>query len=182
MGFLDSIMNFLVKLAEGFIGMFQAGADTFTGLVTGIIPLLIVLITAINALIRMIGEERINRLARRSTKNIILRYTLFPVLAVFFLTNPMAYTFGKFLPEKQKPAFYDSAVSFVHPITGLFPHANPAELFVYLGISAGITTLGLSLGPLAIRFFLVGIIVILIRGIVTEIITVRMMKAKGMEV
>ncbi|MBZ5202332.1 PTS glucitol/sorbitol transporter subunit IIC [Planomicrobium chinense] len=175
-------MDFLVRLAEGFIGMFQAGADTFTGLVTGIIPLLIVLITAINALIRIIGEERINRLARRSTKNIILRYSLFPVLAVFFLTNPMAYTFGKFLPEKQKPAFYDSAVSFVHPITGLFPHANPAELFVYLGISAGITTLGLSLGPLAIRYFLVGIIIILIRGIVTEIITVRMMKAKGMEV
>ncbi|MDN7244112.1 PTS glucitol/sorbitol transporter subunit IIC [Planococcus shenhongbingii] len=175
-------MNFLVRLAEGFIGMFQAGADTFTGLVTGIIPLLVVLITAINALIRLIGEERINRLARKSTKNMILRYTLFPVLAVFFLTNPMAYTFGKFLPEKQKPAFYDSAVSFVHPITGLFPHANPAELFVYLGISAGITTLGLSLGPLAIRYFLVGVIVILIRGIVTELITVRMMKAKGMEV
>ncbi|ETP69640.1 PTS system glucitol/sorbitol-specific IIC component [Planomicrobium sp. HSC-17F08] len=182
MGVVNSILDFLVKLAEGFIGMFQAGADTFTGLVTGIIPLLIVLITAINALIRIIGEERINRLARRSTKNIILRYSLFPVLAVFFLTNPMAYTFGKFLPEKQKPAFYDSAVSFVHPITGLFPHANPAELFVYLGISAGITTLGLSLGPLAIRYFIVGIIVILIRGIVTEIITVRMMKAKGMEV
>lgn len=175
-------MDFLVKLAEGFIGMFQAGADTFTGLVTGIIPLLIVLITAINALIRLIGEERINRLARKSTKNIVLRYTLFPVLAVFFLTNPMAYTFGKFLPEKQKPAFYDSAVSFVHPITGLFPHANPAELFVYLGIAAGITELGLSLGPLAIRFFLVGVVVILIRGIVTEMITVRMMKAKGMEV
>lgn len=175
-------MDFLVRLAEGFIGMFQAGADVFTGLVTGIIPLLIVLITAINALIRLIGEERINNLARKSTKNIILRYTIFPVLAVFFLTNPMAYTFGKFLPEKQKPAFYDSAVSFVHPITGLFPHANPAELFVYLGIAAGITELGLSLGPLAIRFFLVGVIVILIRGIVTEIITVRMMKAKGMEV
>lgn len=175
-------MDFLVSLAEGFIGMFQAGADTFTGLVTGIIPLLIVLITAINAVIRLIGEERINRLAAKSTKNIILRYTIFPVLAVFFLTNPMAYTFGKFLPEKQKPAFYDSAVSFVHPITGLFPHANPAELFVYLGIAAGITELGLSLGPLAIRFFLVGVIVILMRGIVTEIITVRMMKAKGMEV
>ncbi|MEZ0480412.1 PTS glucitol/sorbitol transporter subunit IIC [Planococcus sp. SSTMD024] len=175
-------MDFLVSLAEGFIGMFQAGADTFTGLVTGIIPLLIVLITAINALIRLIGEERINRLAAKSTKNIILRYTIFPVLAVFFLTNPMAYTFGKFLPEKQKPAFYDSAVSFVHPITGLFPHANPAELFVYLGIAAGITELGLSLGPLAIRFFLVGIIVILLRGIVTEFITIRMMKSKGMEV
>jgi glucitol/sorbitol PTS system EIIC component len=174
-------MDFLVKLAEGFIGMFQQGGETFVGLVTGIIPLLIVLITAINAFIRIVGEERIDRLARKSTKNIILRYTIFPVLAVFFLTNPMAYTFGKFLPEKQKPAFYDSAVSFVHPITGLFPHANPAELFVYLGVSAGITTLGLSLGPLAIRFFIVGVIVILIRGIVTEIITARMMRARGME-
>jgi glucitol/sorbitol PTS system EIIC component len=35
------------------------------------------------------------------------------------------------------------------------------------------------LGPLAIRFFLVGIIVILIRGVVTEFLTVRMMKSKG---
>ena len=87
----------------------------------------------------------------------------------------MAYTFGKFLPEKQKPAFYDSAVSFVHPITGLFPHANPAELFVYMGIAAGITELGLSLGPLALRYFLVGLIVILIRGIVTEKLTIYMM-------
>ncbi|WP_188455007.1 PTS glucitol/sorbitol transporter subunit IIC [Virgibacillus oceani] len=175
-------MDFLVKLAEGFIGMFQAGGEQFMGLVTGIIPLLVVLITFINALIHLIGEERINRLAEKSTKNIILRYTLFPVLAVFFLTNPMAYTFGKFLPEKQKPAFYDSAVSFVHPITGLFPHANPAELFVYMGIAAGITELGLSLGPLAVRYFIVGIIVILIRGIVTERLTLRMMNKKNTEV
>ncbi len=171
-------MDFLVKLAEGFIGMFQEGGDTFVGLVTGIIPLLIALITFVNALIHLIGEQRINRLAEKSTKNIILRYTLFPVLSVFFLTNPMAYTFGKFLPEKQKPAFYDSAVSFVHPVTGLFPHANPAELFVYMGIAAGITELGLSLGPLAIRYFLVGVIVILIRGIVTEKITIYMMNKR----
>ncbi|MFS0675169.1 PTS glucitol/sorbitol transporter subunit IIC [Ornithinibacillus sp. 179-J 7C1 HS] len=174
-------MDFLVKLAEGFIGMFQAGGETFMGLVTGIIPTLVVLITFINALIHLIGEDRINRLAQKSTKNMILRYTVFPVLAVFFLTNPMAYTFGKFLPENQKPAFYDSAVSFVHPITGLFPHANAAELFVYLGIAAGITELGLSLGPLAIRFFLVGVIVILIRGIVTEILTNRMMNKRELE-
>lgn len=175
-------MDFLVKLAEGFIGMFQEGGNVFMGLVTGIIPLLIALITFVNALIYLIGEERINRLAEKSTKNIILRYSLFPILSVFFLTNPMAYTFGKFLPEKQKPAFYDSAVSFVHPITGLFPHANPAELFVYMGIAAGITELGLSLGPLAIRYFIVGVIVILIRGIVTEKITIYMMKKQGKEV
>ncbi len=169
-------MDFLISIAEGFIGMFEAGGETFMGLVTGIIPMLVVLITAVNALIKFIGEERVNNFAQKCTKYFVLRYTIFPFIAVFFLTNPMCYTFGRFLPERQKPAFYDSAVSFVHPITGLFPHANPAELFVYMGVAAGITELGLSLGPLALRFLLVGVVVMLIRGIVTEMITARMLK------
>ncbi len=102
-------------------------------------------------------------------------------MAVFFLTNPMAYTFGRFLPEKYKPAFYDAAVSFVHPILGLFPHANPAELFVYMGIAQGIQQLGLPVGELAIRYFIVGVIVILIKGMVTERLTLRMAKQQGIE-
>ncbi|CEI83383.1 PTS sorbitol transporter subunit IIC [Oceanobacillus oncorhynchi subsp. incaldanensis] len=171
-------MDFLISIAEGFIGMFEEGGETFMGLVTGIIPMLVVLITAVNALIKFIGEDRVNSFAQKCTKYFVLRYTVFPFLAVFFLTNPMCYTFGRFLPERQKPAFYDSAVSFVHPITGLFPHANPAELFVYMGVAAGITELGLSLGPLALRFLLVGIVVMLIRGVVTEMITARMLKNK----
>ena len=175
------MMDWIVKLAEGFIGMFQKGGETFVGMLTGIVPTLICLITAVNAIIKLVGEEKIQRFAQKCTKNIILRYTVFPILAVFFLTNPMAYTFGKFLPERQKPAFYDSAVSLVHPITGLFPHANAAELFVYTGISAGITQLHLSLGPLAIRFFIVGVIVILIRGIITEKITIKMLKNRELK-
>jgi PTS system glucitol/sorbitol-specific IIC component len=87
----------------------------------------------------------------------------------------MAYTVGRFLPERFKPAFYDSAVSFVHPITGLFPHANSGELFVYLGVAAGVSKLGLPLGDLAVRYLLVGMVVIFIRGIVTEFITARLM-------
>ena len=90
----------------------------------------------------------------------------------------MCYTMGRFLPERYKPAFYDSAVSFVHPITGIFPHANAGELFVYLGIAAGITTLGLNTSDLAVRYLLVGLVVILMRGIVTELITARMMSKK----
>lgn len=172
-------MEVLANLATGFIGLFNAGGETFMGLVTGILPTLIVLITGVNALIKIIGEERVFGFAQLMTKNFITRYTIFPIIAVFFLTNPMCYNFGKFLEEKYKPAFYDAAVSFVHPITGLFPHANAGELFVYMGIAKGLQTLGLPLGPIAIRYFLVGVVVILMRGIVTERIYAIMSKGKA---
>ena len=169
----------LADAANWFIGLFNAGGATFVGLVTGIVPTLIVLLTGVNALIRMIGPEKIDKLGEMAGRPGLqwypVRYLVLPVLSVFFLTNPIAYTMGRFLPERYKPAFYDSAVSFVHPITGIFPHANAGELFVYLGIAAGITTLGLSTGDLAVRFLLVGMVVILIRGIVTELITARML-------
>ncbi len=172
-------MEALANFATWFIGLFNAGGETFMGFVTGIIPTLVVLITAVNALVKLIGEEKVEKLARASSKNFILRYTLLPIMAMFFLTNPMAYTFGKFLDEKYKPAFYDATVSFCHPITGLFPHANPGELFVYMGIAQGVTALGHSLGDLAIRYFIVGVIVILIRGIVTERIYAVMASKKA---
>lgn len=177
-GFFGALANG----ADWFIGLFEAGGATFIGLVVGIVPTLIVLLTGVNALIRMIGPEKIDKLgevaARPGIQYYPVRYLVLPVLSVFFLTNPMAYTMGRFLPERYKPAFYDSAVSFVHPITGIFPHANAGELFVYLGIAAGITTLGLSTGDLAVRFLLVGMVVILIRGVLTELITVRMMSRR----
>jgi PTS system glucitol/sorbitol-specific IIC component len=175
-------MGALANGAEWFIGLFQAGGDVFLGLVTGIIPTLIVLLTAVNALIRMIGPERIEKMGEYAARPGIqwypIRYLVFPVLSVFFLTNPMAYTMGRFLPERYKPAFYDSAVSFVHPITGIFPHANAGELFVYLGIAAGITELGLGTADLAVRYFIVGLVVMLMRGIVTELITARMLSRR----
>lgn len=175
-------MEALAKFAEGFIGLFKAGGDNFVGLVVGIVPTLIVLMTAVNALIALIGPERIEGLGKTAAKPGIqyypIRYVILPFLSMFFLTNPMAYTMGRFLPERFKPAFYDATVSMCHPPLGIFPHVNPGELFVWAGIAAGITTLGLPLGDLAIRFLLVGLVVILIRGIVTEWITVVMMGRK----
>ena len=167
--------------AEWFIGLFQAGADTFVGFVTGILPLLIVLLTFFYFITNLIGQDRINRVARFAAGNILTRYTLLPLLAVFFLTNPMAYTFGTFLEEKYKPAFYDSAVSFVHPPLGLFPHVNPGELFVWAGVATGIQSLGLPLGDLAVRYLIVGLIVILIRGIMTQYITQFLARRQGVE-
>lgn len=171
-------MEALANAAQWFIGLFQAGGETFTGLVTGIIPLLIVLMTFFNTLIALIGPEKIDGVGQWAARSGLLfypiRYILLPFLAVLFLTNPMAYTLGRFLPEKFKPAFYDSAVSFVHPPLGIFPHVNPGEIFVWAGIANGIEELGLGLGDLAIRYLLTGLVVIFIRGIVTERITAVM--------
>lgn len=154
-----------------FIGLFQAAGEQLVGLITGILPTLIVLLTAMYALTRFIGEERVTRAVQWSGRWWITRYTIMPVLAVLILTNPMCYSFGRFLPERQKPAFYDSAVSFVHPVTTFFPYANAGELFVWLGIASGVQALGESTVPLALRYLAVGVLVIFIRGVVTELIT-----------
>jgi PTS system glucitol/sorbitol-specific IIC component len=182
-------MENLTWLAEHFIGMFNEGGKTFVGFVSGIIPTLVVLLTAFYAVTALIGEERVHGAARWAGKYAITRYSILPLLAVFFLTNPMAYTFGVFLEERHKPAFYDSAVSFVHPSTGLFPHTNPGELFVWLGVAAGITTLQQSGSPdlhfsltrLALFYFIVGLIIITLKGIVTERITAILAKRQGVD-
>lgn len=179
---VDKPTGFLGALATGaedFIKVFNKGGSVLLSLMGGILPTLVVLLTAVNALVRIIGPERIENLGKAAARPGLqwypVRYIILPFVSVFVLTNPMAYTMGRFLPERFKPAFYDSAVSFVHPILGIFPHANPGELFVYVGIATGIQQLGLGLGDLAVRYLLVGLVVIFIRGIVTERITARMM-------
>ncbi len=175
------VLGAIETAGEWFIGLFQAGAEVFVGFVTGIVPLVIVLLTAFYTIINLVGEQRVHGAARFAAGNMLTRYTVLPVLAVFFLTNPMAYTFGTFLDEKYKPAFYDSAVSFVHPPLGLFPHVNPAELFVYLGVAEGLRQADLPLGPFAVRLLLAGLVVILIRGIVTQYITLFLARRQGVE-
>lgn len=176
----EGILGALATAAEDFIAVFNKGGEVLLSLMGGILPTLIVLLTAVNALVRLIGPEKIENLGKAAARPGLqwypVRYIVLPFVAVFVLTNPMAYTMGRFLPERFKPAFYDSAVSFVHPILGIFPHANPGELFVYVGIATGIQQLGFGLGDLAVRYLLVGLVVIFIRGIVTEAITARMMK------
>ena len=169
-------MEMISKAAEAFIGLFNAGGATFMGWVTGIIPLVVCLMTFVNSIIAVVGTDKVENFAQKITGNIILRYSLLPMLAVFFLANPACYTFGRFCKEEHKPAFYDAAVSFVHPITGLFPHANAGELFVWTGISAGVAEAGYATAGLAVRYFLCGLVVICIRGILCEKIYASMAK------
>lgn len=168
-------MNFLVTLADGLTGIVSAGGQNLVGLITGILPNVLILLTMINALTALIGEEKVNNAAKKLTRFTVLRYTLIPILALFFFTNPMCYTMSRFVDEELKPALVDATFTMAHPITGLFPHTNPGELFVWMGIATGLTTLGISTTPLAIRYFLVGIIVCLIRGIATEYVTKAML-------
>ena len=98
-------MEVVSNIANGFIGLFNAGGETFMGWVTGIIPLVICLMTAVNAVIGFIGVERVEGFCQKITKYTILRYTLLPVMADIFLTNPAQYTFGRFLKKEHKAAF-----------------------------------------------------------------------------
>ncbi len=172
------MLDAITSIADVFVGIFQAGAGFFVALLTGILPLVIVLLTAVNALIQFIGIERVHSVAELAGKPGIryapLRFLVLPVLSVFFLTNPACYTMGTFLPERNKPAFYDAAVSFVHPPLGLLPHVNPGELFVWAGIAAGIEALGLNVNRLAVAYLLTGLVVIFFRGVVTQIIYDRL--------
>ena len=175
-GSTNPILNAIIWAGEHFIGLFTEAGKQFAGLVVGILPTLIVLLTFMYAVIAFIGEDRVTRAVQWSGRYMITRYSIMPVLAMLLLTNPMAYTFGRFLRERHKPAFYDSAVSFCHPVTTFFPYANAGELFVWLGVANGVTQLGQSVVPLAVRYFAGGVVVIVIRGVVTELITSYLIK------
>ncbi|MBK8447076.1 MAG: PTS glucitol/sorbitol transporter subunit IIC [Micropruina sp.] len=172
-------MDFLVQAAEWFIGLFQAGAETFISWMTGIVPLVLMLIIAMNSIINLIGAEKIDRFASKAGNNPLSRYMLLPFIGSFMLANPMVHSLGRFMPERYKPSYFASAGQFCHTSNGVFPHINAGELFIWLGVAAGITQLGLPTGELAIRYLLVGLVMNFVGGWTTDLTTAWVSKQQG---
>ena len=172
-------MSYITKFAEGFMHLFQTGAETFISWMTGIVPVVLMLMVAMNTLIAFLGEERVTKVAKLSAKNPITRYLVLPFLSAFMLGNPMSFTMARFLPEYYKPCYYAAQAQFCHTSNGVFPHINPGELFVWLGIAQGIDTLGLNSMDLAIRYMFVGILMNFIGGWVTDFTTAYVCKQQG---
>ena len=174
-------MDSVVYFAGGFMHLFDVGGGVFVSWVTGIIPKVLLLLIFMNSIIAFIGEEKIDRFAKMASKNVILAYGVLPFLSAFMLGNPMALSMGKFLPERMKPSYYASASYHCHTNSGIFPHINVGEIFIYLGIASGITTLGLNPTSLGLRYLLVGLVMNFFAGWVTDFTTKMVMKQQSIE-
>ncbi len=172
-------MDFIVKLASGFMNLFTLGGEQFMSWVSGIIPTILMLLVLMNAIIALAGEQAVAKLAHVCTGNPVLRYMILPFVSAFMLGNPMALSIGKFMPEYYKPSFYASVTYHCHTNNGIFPHINASELFIWLGIANGITALGLDTTPLAVRYLLVGLIANFISGWATDFTTKMVEKQQG---
>ncbi|SJM71222.1 PTS system, glucitol/sorbitol-specific IIC component [Corynebacterium glutamicum] len=172
-------MQYLVNAAEWFIGLFKAGADTFIDWMGSIVPLVLILLVAMNSLIQLIGEKRVEAFAAKSARNPVLRYMVLPFIGSFMLANPMVHSLGRFLPERYKPSYFASAAQFCHTSNGVFPHINPGELFIWIGIASGISSLGFNTGELAVRYLLVGLVMNFVGGWFTDLTTAWVSKQQG---
>lgn len=174
-------MESIVNIASGFMNLFTLGGEQFKSWVVGIVPTITVLLVLMNAIIALAGQDRVDKLARVCTSNPLLRYAVLPWVSAFMLGNPMALSMGKFMPEYYKPSYYASATYHCHTNSGIFPHINASEIFIYLGIANGLTTLGLDTTPLALRYLLVGIVCNFISGWSTDFTTKIVEKQQGVK-
>jgi len=175
-------MEGIVSFVEAFQSIFISSGEVFLDLLTGIVPQVLVLLMVFNAISSLIGPVRLEKFSKFLARYKVFSYTVLPFIGMFFLCNPMAFSLGKFLPQRQRASYIDAVSAANGPMLSLFPHWNPAEYFVWGGIAIGVEQLGLPISGLAIRFFVVGWVLCLIHGFITEWIWVFLAKREGIDV
>ena len=164
--------NTLDQLIHLFSNMFSYGGEFLISWCRNLIPTIFMVLILTNTLIRLVPDRFIEKAAEAASRHLLLKYMLIPFFGAIFLCNPSVLTLGRFMPEKDKPSYFACASFFCHTSSGIFPHINSAELFIWLGIAHGVEILGYSVYPLAIRYLIAGLLANLICGIVTDWTTV----------
>ena len=167
-------------LIDALQNIISAGTQQLQTWVTDLLPQVFLFLILLNAITRLIGRARVERLAARCGSNSLLRYLVLPFLSAVVLGNPMAISMGRYLPERCKPAYFASASYHCHTNSGIFQHINPAELFIWLGIANGILSLGLDPFPLALRYLCAGLAANFVSGYATELLTGWIAKKEGL--
>ena len=172
-------MDIIVKISEAFVNVFQYCADYFISFLTGIVPIVLMLLTFFNAIVAALGQKRIEKIAVFFGKNKILAYTIYPIICWLLLCNPMMFSMAKFLPPRQRVGYYEAATPLSGPLMCFFPHVNPAEYFIWWGIASGVDSLGYNLIPMGARYLVAAILVGLMRALVAERIWLILAKREG---
>lgn len=79
---------FLISLAEGFIHLFQAAGNVFLDMMTGLIPMLITPLLAINFLMKLVDTVRMEEVATLLGRSRILTYGVLPVARLVLYEQP----------------------------------------------------------------------------------------------
>ena len=165
-----------LDMLKNSLGPFYVYIEIFLSylILTG--PFILIALTINAFLSKLVKRQWVLYLASKLGHYRIIRYMILPFVSLFSMTSPSCYEVGSKLKEEHKPAFYDSSVSFCHPVTGLFPYSNSGELFFLIGVLYPVIVLDMSLVQFGLTYFLIGMMVIMIRGTVTEILTRRILE------
>lgn len=177
-------MQVLASGAQALTGFFQAAGTAFLNNALGIIPMALIALTVLNSIVSLCGEDRFDKFAQKLTGNFFTRYTLLPYLANFFVGSPICFTFGRYLKERYKPAYFELANrTNMAPMMCLFPHVNPAEMFVWLGVFNGVVQkYGMETGALlAVCTFILAFCTSSFIGLTVEKMTLFLARRKGID-
>ena len=60
-------MDAFTDLTQGFLSMFETGGEILLGWMTTILPMVVCLMTAVSAIVKLIGESRVERITKSLT-------------------------------------------------------------------------------------------------------------------